>query len=998
MSNVVGKYFDEYQKYKNIYGCKTTTFIQIGAFYEIYGIRDPSSMEVSETDIENIAFLCDLVVRKKSSYGPSNMDLLMAGFRDYTLDRYLIKLQRNGYTVAVISQKGEGSNVERYLSGIYSPGTYFTNDTQKLTNNCMCIWIDKYVSQQTTHLIVGMSVIDVLTGKCIVYEYTCEFLPTPATYDDLDRFLSTYNPSEVIFITSLNESDTKPVMNYIQQHSQTIHSVYLNSDTTNGENKKKAQNSIKQIYQEETIRKFYEVQEYNTFMCDLHNYPIALQSLCYLLNFIEEHNVSLVHCLQRPTSDNHNNRVLLGNHTLQQLNILDVQENAGPYSSVVKFTNKCLTSMGKRRFSRSLLTPISNIILLKESYDVTEYILNNYTSFTYLREKMKNMKDLERLVRQIFLLKLTPSGLYELYQTLIRIKELYETVKQDTYLFSYLSKEIEHDGECLCTTMIESIQDTFVLSKMVIDDSIIDSNIFQKGFSSEVDETERLYTECMDVLEAIRSTFNNIIIGQDKKTKFTEVVKIHETEKSAFSLVATKRRCEILKKSMKDSGEITISYISSYDGREKSFILNPQEMSFITATSANMSIHHPIIELNCKSISKHKNDLDKIVTQTFKNYICSLEKHKHILYDMIQFIGNVDMTQSKAYLANTYSYCKPNICDTQDDGHSYVKAHGLRHCLLEHINEEELYVTNDITLGIQDEESNLTNGILLYGTNAVGKTTLIKALGGAVIMAQAGLYVPCETFSYFPYKEIFTRILNQDNMFKGLSTFMVEMYEFGHILKHKTQNSLILGDELCSGTETDSAVSIFVSGLRELYDERCNYIFATHLHEIIHFDEIREMDTLVMKHMKVAYDKTNNSMIYDRKLRSGPGESLYGLEVCKSLHLPSEFISRAYNIREKYCSSRNLLTFGTSRYNTKKVKNVCEICKSKPGVDIHHLQYQTHADDKGYIHNFHKNHAANLVSICEDCHKHIHTNNIELTKKKTSKGMQLKDTNTTANI
>ena len=71
-------------------------------------------------------------------------------------------------------------------------------------------------------------------------------------------------------------------------------------------------------------------------MCDLHNYPIALQSLCYLLNFIEEHNVSLVHCLQRPTSDNHNDRVLLGNHTLQQLNILDVQENVGPYSSVVK--------------------------------------------------------------------------------------------------------------------------------------------------------------------------------------------------------------------------------------------------------------------------------------------------------------------------------------------------------------------------------------------------------------------------------------------------------------------------------------------------------------------------------------------------------------------------------------------------------------------------------------------------------------------------------------
>ena len=74
-------------------------------------------------------------------------------------------------------------------------------------------------------------------------------------------------------------------------------------------------------------------------------------------------------------------------------------------------------------------------------------------------------------------------------------------------------------------------------------------------------------------------------------------------------------------------------------------------------------------------------------------------------------------------------------------------------------------------------------------------------------MAQAGLFVPCEKFEYYPYKNIFSRILGNDNLFKGLSTFAVEMSELRHILRYTDENSLILGDELCSGTEIESAIS-----------------------------------------------------------------------------------------------------------------------------------------------------------------------------------------------
>ena len=141
--------------------------------------------------------------------------------------------------------------------------------------------------------------------------------------------------------------------------------------------------------------------------------------------------------------------------------------------------------------------------------------------------------------------------------------------------------------------------------------------------------------------------------------------------------------------------------------------------------------------------------------------------------------------------------------------------------------------------------------MLLYGTNAVGKTSFIRALGIAVILAQSGLYVPCSAFNYKPYKYIFTRIIGNDNIFKGLSTFAVEMSELRTILRLMNENSLVLGDELCSGTETMSAISIFIAGSQQLHKCGSSFIFATHLHEIVNFEEITSLKKLTKKHMEI---------------------------------------------------------------------------------------------------------------------------------------------------
>jgi DNA mismatch repair protein MutS len=267
-------------------------------------------------------------------------------------------------------------------------------------------------------------------------------------------------------------------------------------------------------------------------------------------------------------------------------------------------------------------------------------------------------------------------------------------------------------------------------------------------------------------------------------------------------------------------------------------------------------------------------------------------------------------------------------------------------------------------------------------------------LGVSIILAQSGLFVPCSSFQFKPYHHIFTRIIGNDNIFKGLSTFEVEMSELRTIFRLMDSNSLILGDELCSGTETISAISIFVAGIQRMHNCNSSFIFATHLHEIVDFEEIQSLKALSLKHMEVIYDKEKDTLIYDRKLKNGSGTNMYGLEVCKSLNLPYDFLEDANNIRLKYNpDGRSILSLKQSRYNAKKIVGTCESCGTQMGTEVHHLQFQVDANKEGNIETnnstFHKNHLANLMTLCEKCHDDIHKKNVKKKRSKTTKGVVL---------
>ena len=845
-------------------------------------------------------------------------------------------------------------------------------------------------------IVYGISVINIFTGKSYIFQYETSFYMNTTTFDELERYISVYSPSEIIMITPFDNNDLNKVIQYSGINSSSIHKINNGDDITINVKRCSEQRYIKQLlttfFKEDT----YEVC--NEFQTD----TIATQSFCYLLNFIQEHNNELVRKISIPEFNNTTDRMILANHTLKQLNIIDdnIMESKqyGNLSSVLTLLNKCCTPMGKRKFQYQLTNPVFDTEWLNSEYMMTDLMLtdDNYAFIDNFRKQMKQIRDMEKMCRQLIVKKIYPSSIYQLYAGIKIIQQLNMCLWELPDICHYLMNDIIglHSGiqpnlyiEQETQTLTQFLETHFVLDscKNISSMTTFPQNIIQPGISRELDELVETYNKSQNDFNDILNYLNMVMKKYEKKSD-TDYIKIHETEKSGTFLQITPKRSQLLKTHME---------IYEKDKPDETVVVKSSEISFIKSSASSMNIEFPRLTSIMRCIFVTKDKINSTISKVYLQVITTLTcDHFENLECLSEYIAKLDVIICKAFIAKTYNYCKPEIHEKAEK--SYVDVTDLRHCLIEHIQQNELYVTNDICIGDMEPGKEHKDGILLYGTNAVGKTSLIRALGISVIMAQSGLFVPCSSFKYKPYTSIFSRILGNDNIFKGLSTFAVEMSELRVIMKMADKNSLVLGDELCSGTEMESALSIFVAGLSKLHRNASSFIFATHFHEIVDFDEIRALTKLHSYHMAVTFDREADLLIYDRKLREGSGPRTYGLEVCKSLYLEEEFMEEAYKIRNKYYpNTRGELSNDKTRYNSKKIRGKCEMCNEKMGEEIHHINQQKDADKNGFIGSFHKNHPANLMSICEKCHDDIHNNdtleNTMIIRRKTTDGYMLNE-------
>jgi DNA mismatch repair protein MutS len=288
------------------------------------------------------------------------------------------------------------------------------------------------------------------------------------------------------------------------------------------------------------------------------------------------------------------------------------------------------------------------------------------------------------------------------------------------------------------------------------------------------------------------------------------------------------------------------------------------------------------------------------------------------------------------------------------------------------------YVTHSLTLGNDEKQ-----GHIIYGVNASGKSSLMKSLGIAILLAQAGCYVPATQFTFTPFHKIFTRIQNNDNIWAGLSSFAVEMTELREILQIADAWTLVLGDEVCNGTESTSATALVGATLEYLHDVGAKFLFATHLHGLLSLPRIPTLPRLAIWHLLVMYDPITQKLVYDRTLKEGPGNSLYGLEVARAMNLPIAVLERAMELRTLFAGTTTAGSAAATTWNTHLTRRKCDL-------EVHHIRQQRDADENGRFEDgTHKNHLSNLIVVCQKCHDDHHAGRITIgPARQTSDGVE----------
>jgi DNA mismatch repair protein MutS len=920
---IIDDYLNYLDEYIIKYGDNTIIFMQVGSFFELYSIDENSKY------LYNISDICNIQISKKNKNIKeiSRNNPLMCGFPLYVVNKYVQLLLQKKYTIVLIEQITEPPEPKRKITEIISPSTNI-NINSKNSNYIMVL----YYEEIDNNLLIGISGVDLTTGRNFVYENSSSKSDPQFTLDETYRLIINYNPSEILIISDkINEETKKKILNMININCL-IHKKWNDYELLNYIKKVDYQNNIlKKSFTNNSMLSIIE-------LIHLEKFQLGLISFCSLLQFAYEHNNEIIKDLKYPEIINNNCNLSIEYNSALQLNIISYNDNEKP---LLEILNRCNTAFGSRVFKDRLLNPINDKNILLDRYNNIENYLKD-DKYKNINKYLSNINDLERIKRKIILKKINPC----------EWGNIVNSIENSLVIFKLLNNDdlINNINNIINNYKILNIDEC---SKYNIND--IKTNIFNNGIYKDLDELNNDYeNNYQKIIEIINKISN---LGDTN-------CKNDYNDNDGFYITITKKRFETAEK-------INKSLMNSFDKK----LLNTNNSYKLTSTE---------IKTFSNSIRNIQNDINSITIEKYYEYLSNFIKNTNDDFDIIiKNLIDIDITCCNAKNAYDFKYYKPNI-DLNSDN-SYINADNLRHPIIENLITDIEYIGNDIQLN--------QNGILLYGINSSGKSSLMKAIGLSIIMAQAGMFVPSINFNYSPYNHIMTRICGNDNIYKGMSSFIVEMTELRNIIQRADKNSLIIGDEVCSGTEPISGISIISSTINELIEKKSSFIFTSHLHDLTSISLLKNREKLKIYHIHISV--INNKIIYERKLKEGQGCNFYGIEVCKSLDLPLNFILNAEKIKKELLGiNNNLIDIKKSSYNSSIFMDICSVCKINKSIDTHHINYQSLSDDNGFFDNYHKNIKHNLIPICKECHDKEHNGIINIQGfKQTSNGIELEINN-----
>jgi len=769
--------------------------------------------------------------------------------------------------------------------------------------------------------ILALTYINIGTGAVKL----CEIYPKNDKYEKYDKafgFILSNPPAEFIFMNNSKEL-SRDIIKKLKLDELDIQyeEIKCIDDVSYRKNISYQTELLNKIYCNKSLVSPIEY-------LNIEKYDLARFCFISLIEYLIDFGEDIVMKLKNPIvcNNSENNKVYIDFSTISDLNIINTGRKQN--ESIFKIINNTKTQMGKRLLKERILNPIKSITELNDRYQISKKLCGKENEY-----KLKNIFDIEKLHRKIELCKIRPSEYYQFYTSIKLVKKCLSLAKKHN-LFdpSNLINDIEKYEKYIAEIfLIKEFEKYGTVDK-------IDGIIFTQNCESKVD------TLIADIKK----------IDTEMKTNYLD--KINNKYKNINATI---------KYTVQDGHYIHISSKSKYKKLvKKGFILK----FTVKELKTNVKLSHPKLRNLSDKMLTTKEKIYDINKKCVYKYMVKANQFLPNFNYIVKYISIIDIGLNNLTLKNNHKYTCPKLSKDCN-----IDAVGIRHPIVE-TNSSELFVTN----GIYFDNNNKNR--IIYGYNGSGKSVYIKSIPVCVILAQAGIYVPARKFVFSPFDTIITRIRSKDNLCNGVSTFTNEILNLSTIFTRMNNNSLIIMDELLTGTEYYSSLALVANTLKKLNRQQCCYLLASHKHELVKILS----NTAQNKFYHFSTQIKNNNMIHDRKLQKGkPNTKLYGIEVAKIFINDNKFISESISLRNKLVKKYTFVEAlvnskgKKSRYNTKKLVFQCEYknCDATEDLHTHHINEQHTADKFGMIKNkhFHKNAVHNLQTLCKKHHQFIHS-------------------------
>ncbi len=769
-------------------------FFRLGDFYEMF--FDDAKLASSELELTLTGRDCGLEARAP-----------MCGVPYRAVDTYIARLIEKGYKVAICEQMSDPALtkglVERDVVRIVTPGTIIDEAALegKRANYILS------VSLRSTR--AGLAFCDVSTGDFFLYQI--DDAPTRMA-DELSRL----RPSEVIV------SDEAEYRTFAGMDPAVV-TVRPESD-------------FAQANADAAMRDHFGPD----YDMDFAGQRLAISAAGALIRYLTETQKNAMAHILRAKRYNEGRYMALDHIAAQNLELTQTVREGKRRGSLLHTIDRTVTMMGSRLLREWIERPLYDRAAIEARLDAVAECTENPMRLDALREALKPVRDIERLLSRIAYETVQPRDCLMLMQSLQAVPALKASLSTfRAALTTELYAQLDPLKELVDRIDASIDPDTPISPK--------EGGIFKKGYDPELDQLRdaacngKVWIAELENRERESTGIKNLKIGYNRVFGY-----YIEVTKASYGLVPyhyvrrqTLANCE--------------RYVT-------------EELKNLERTVLNAEDH----------AIQREYEMFVALRQVLKTNLLALRRTTDALKCL-------DVLLSLAQMAQDNEYTRPTL---NEEGR-YVIVEG-RHPVVEEAIGRNAFVPNDTQLNEHDRV------MILTGPNMAGKSTYMRQVALIVLLAHIGSFVPAQSADISLTDRICTRIGASDNLSAGQSTFMVEMSEMAHILRRVTRRSLVILDEVGRGTSTFDGLSIAWACVEHMAHPDCGAatLFSTHYHELSVLEG--KLDHVV--NYRITAKEMGESVIFLRKIVRGGEDRSFGVAVAKLAGLPDAIIARARQI------------------------------------------------------------------------------------------------------